>query len=200
VGGSLRRAALLCSAALCGAAGLGFEVLALSTAGLALGQGAAGAVGLAAYLSAWAVGAWLSGRFAGRPAATLLALGLLGAALAPGGVQLLLAAGSRTPGGALAWASALVSIALPALVHGAFLPRLARAWAALPPRRGRGERPLASLLAANLLGSVAGAFWIGDQGVGLFGRPAAALVAGGTSLLAGIAGACACSGARRARG
>jgi hypothetical protein len=76
-----------------------------------------------------------------------------------------LALGRGVPGSALAVVLGSAVLALAAFPQGFFLPLLARVW----PSAG-GARDVSLLFAGNLVGSVAGAHWIGFDAAGLWGR------------------------------
>jgi len=173
----LRQAALALAAALAGASGLALETLLLDGAGLGLGYGRAAALGLPAFLAAWAIGAQRAGRSRRSPRAALLAAGL-SAALSAWPAAWVVLAGGRGSGGFLTACSTLVAIAAAGFCQGAFLAPLARAGGSV-----------ALLLAANLAGAAAGSVWIADRLVAAAGRSAAALAAGGAAALAGGIGA-----------
>ncbi len=182
-----RSAALLLAAALAGAAGLALETILLDTAGLGLGYGRSTALGLSTFLAAWALGAHRSGRRGRSARSSLLRAGLLAAALAWPAVWIVLWTG-RIPGGPATAIVALVAIAAPAFALGGFLAPLARA------RAGN----VALLFAANLAGSVLGAWYVADAVVAEHGRLAAAACAGVLAALAGAVGALASGSASTA--
>src|SRR5688572_7567115 len=66
---------LLLSSFLSGLSGMSVQVLFLSSAGLALGYGGSTALGLAAYLAGWALGAFFSRRFTANLTRAFLILG-----------------------------------------------------------------------------------------------------------------------------
>ncbi|MCP3917401.1 MAG: hypothetical protein GY711_17790 [bacterium] len=175
-----RRASFLASAALVGAGGLGIETLLVSSAGLSMGYGRSGAIGISVWIAGWAIGAFLGGRARRTPRLGWLATGVACAAGAwlAGLILLRVAPSIASASGATALGCA--AILLVALVHGPFLPWLARAW---DPGRG-GARDVSLLFAANLAGSVAGATWIGFDVPAAFGR-STAIVVGGAATLAG---------------
>ena len=178
--GWITTVALLAASALAGAAGLASEGLLLSGAGLVLGHGRATALGLAVWIAAWALGAWIAGR---RVTATRRALFLWGSAAAlaaPLALHLALLLARSALGESVALVAGILVVALAALPQGAFLPLLARASRAAQ---------VSALLGANLLGAVVGARWIGFDLPAAWGRPAAAWCAGGLALAAGILGA-----------
>jgi len=171
----VRRALALLAALLAGAAGLGLEILLLECAGLALGQGRAAAWGLALFVAGWALGAFTAGRWRGRPAFALGALGLVLVLLAPLSVGLVLHSAlfaSQLQADLLASAA----IAAAAFAQGCFLPLLLR-----------GRDSAAALIAANLAGSLAGAWIFGVRHLESE-RAVAAQCAGLLALLAGMAG------------
>jgi spermidine synthase len=174
----LRRIALALAAALAGASGLALETLLVDCAGLALGHGRSGALGLATFLSAWALGAFRAGKSRRDPRRDLHRTGALAALFAWPAVRLVLWAGGSAPPGLPAALLTLLSIGAIGFLQGAFLAPLARALA--------GE--VVWLLAANLAGSAAGAFWISDLAVGALGRLPAALLAGAAAGAAGLVG------------
>ena len=159
-----RRVVLALSAAAAGAGGLGAETLQLSCAGLALGYGRSSALGLSVWVAAWATGAFLAGRYTGSTRIGLVCTGVLSALLAPMAILVLLWAGSDAPGGITPSVIGLAAIAASALPQGGFLPLLARAWA---PGSG-GAKDVSLLVAANLLGCVAGARQSSNQPSGRF--------------------------------
>src|SRR5688572_5674905 len=173
-----------------GAGGLGIEVLLLSAAGVALGSDRAAAWGLAAWLAAWSFGAWCAGRRTSAPRASLVAAGVLALAGAPLSLAILRWA-AITSGEAAALALVLLALAVTGIPQGALLPLFAR---------GVGERRWATalLFAANLAGSVVGAWSLGFWLPARFGRWGAAWAAGGASALAALLGALAWSAARPA--
>src|SRR5262245_5172466 len=144
----------------------------IASSGLALGHGRSSAIGLAVFLAAWAVGAFVAGRRGSSTVRDLLYAGVLVALLAWPAMRITLVHGP---------VATVLAIAAIGLVQGAFLPLLARA-------REGGVGPL---FAANLAGSVAGAYAIGDLAVGAWGRSSAAVLAGGIGALAGMIGAAA---------
>ncbi|MCY2961501.1 MAG: hypothetical protein NTY35_15165 [Planctomycetota bacterium] len=158
------------SAFLAGASGLGLQAILAASASLPFGGGTGPALALALFLSAWALGAWFSGRARARAGSLVL---LAGAPLVIVGP---LATGATLYGGA---ALALPGIAAVGFLQGLFLPALAR---------GRTSRAVAFLVAANLAGAWLGAFGIADVLVRDFGRIWAALFAGGCALAAAVAG------------
>ncbi len=177
----MRRALALLAAFLAGAAGLGLEILLLQCAGLALGQGRAAAWGLALFVAGWAVGAFSAGRLRGLPAFWLAGAGAALPFLAGLAVSLVLHAASL----ASQWqadglaAGAIVAVAF---AQGLFLPLLLRG----RDPGGRWLDSAAALVAANLAGSVAGAWaFMGSMNE----RTDAAFDAGLLGALAGIAGA-----------
>lgn len=179
------RALALVAAFLAGASGLGLQSLLISASGLALGYGGSVAIGLAAWLCAWALGAGLARRRGVSQARALAIVGLALLLVAPASTWALLFAGRALGGGAEARAIAIVALALPALLQGVFLPVLAR-----------GFERVGWLFATNLVGCVAGAYWIADRAVGSGGRMSAAWIAGGTALLAALCGVMAARGTR----
>jgi spermidine synthase len=183
----LKRLLLLASAALAGASGLGLEVVLLSSAGLALGYARSAALGLAAFVAGWALGACASGSLRAHDARAVAAIGVLLAACSYPALRALLWLGDAVAGTFVSQAAALALIALIAALQGAFLPVLARALARIDPR----PRDVSLLLACNLAGAVAGAYSIGDLAVGSRGRGVAAACAGcsalGAAFLARIA-------------
>ena len=174
MGGLLR----LWAAALAGAAGIGGEALLLTAIGLAIGQARAAAFGLAAWIAAWALGAWLAGRLPLPPRRALLLWGSVSALGIPCALEFGLGLGELSPGPHL-YPLVIAAIALAALPQGGFLPLLARA--------GR-SRDVSWLLGANLLGGVFGARALAFTLPGLFGLRPAALVAGALALSAGLSG------------
>lgn len=167
------RLRLLLAAALSGAAGLGLESLGLSVLGLSMGQGRATLWGLGVWLAAWALAARASGRMKASPRRMLPRLAVASAVLYPLSVWLLLQLGRGQMGAVLGATLALATLAIPAALQGALLPQLFRL-------HGQGKRrnEAAWLLGANLAGGVVGVLWIADRGVGLAGRPLAAMLAG----------------------
>ena len=191
-----RAPARLVAAALAGACGLGLEVVLVGAAGPLLGFARASALGLGAFVAGWAGGAFLAGRARSAPTRVLLVAGgsaALAGALLP---SVLVRAGAGALATVPAAVLALVALSAAGLSQGAFLPALAT-----------GTGRVAGLFAANLLGSVGGALWIGSTAVGAFGRIGAGLAAAGAALVAGAVGAWATSpvgasshsGAERAR-
>ena len=179
----MRRALALSAAFFAGAAGLGLEVLLLESAGLALGQGRAAAWGLALFVAGWALGAFSAGRWRGRPGFALGAVGVVLALLAPLSVGLVLHAALF----ASQWQADLVAsgtIAAAAFMQGFFLPLLLRG---RDPAAGWSESA-AALVAANLAGSLGGAWIFGVRHVEPE-RVVAGECAGLLALLAGLAGA-----------
>lgn len=186
----MKRAALALSAFLAGASGLALESVLVSSSGLALGYGGSTALGLATWLSFWAVGAWLSGRWRGGVARALVVLGLALALLAVPLVLALLAAGGALAANPLAPLVALACIALAGVLQGAFLPLFARVAAEHDPvHAGRAEVGVALLFAANLAGSMCGAILVADAATAAHGRLGAAACAGGLAAAAGWIGA-----------
>lgn len=179
----MRRALALLAAFLAGAAGLGLEVLLLECAGLALGAGRAAAWGLALFVAGWALGAFVAGRVRLRPARALVRVGFALLVLAPVAVHLvLLAAGLASQAGADLATSALVVLA--ASAQGFFLPLLLRG----RDPAGRWSESAAALVAANLAGSLTGAWVFGVQRLSTQ-RELCGLVAGLLALAAGLVGA-----------
>lgn len=159
------------SAFLAGASGLGLQALLATSAALPFGSGTGPALALAAYLSAWALGAWAAGRSSTRPARLVLAVGAASAIVAP------LATWFVVHGVPIA---AITSIAVAAFLQGWYLPLLAR---------GRAARTVAWLLAANLAGSWCGAWGIASAVVASSGFVVASCVAGACALVASAAAA-----------
>ncbi len=179
----MRRAPALLAALLAGAAGLGLEVLLLECAGLSLGAGRAAAWGLALFVAGWALGAFLAGRSHLRPARALVLVGLVLGVLAPLSVRLVLAAaGFASQVGADLATSSLIACA--ACAQGFFLPLLLRG----RDPAGRWSESAAALVAANLAGSLAGAWIFGVQRLSTQ-REWCGLVAGLLALAAGLVGA-----------
>ena len=176
------KATLLAGAALAGAAGLGGELLLLSAAGLAMGYGSASALGLAAWIGAWALGAWVAGRWPWGARSGLLCTGLAAGAGAPLAFLALLALGRLPLGDGAARGLGVLAIAGAALPQGFFLPLLARAWD--PPAGG--ARDVSPLFAANLAGAVLGARAVGFDLAAAHGRIPAAWTAGALALAAGL--------------
>lgn len=179
----MRRALALLAAFFAGAAGLGLELLLLESAGLALGAGRAAAWGLALFVAGWALGAFCAGRVRLRPDFALATLGVVLALLGPLSVGLVLHAAlfaSQLQADLVAGAS----IALAAFAQGFFLPLLLRGRA---PAAGWSESA-AALVAANLAGSLAGAWIFGVRHLEPE-RVLAGECAGLLALLAGLAGA-----------
>ncbi|MBK7644013.1 MAG: hypothetical protein IPJ19_13345 [Planctomycetes bacterium] len=184
----MRRALALVSAFLAGAAGLGLEILLLECAGLALGQGRAGAWGLALFVAGWALGAFCAGRLRAKPAPALFLLGVVLLFAAPCSVLLVLHAATF----AEQWQADLLAcgaLAAAAFAQGFFLPLLLRG----RNPAGRWSESAAALVAANLAGSLAGAWILGVQRLEPE-RFLAGECAGGLALGAGIAGALALRG------
>ncbi len=169
--GFFAAALAIASAFLAGASGLGLQALLASSAALPFGSGTGPALALAIFLSAWALGAWWSGRASTRPALRIALAGLALAVAAP------VATWSTVRAIPLA---AVVGIAAVGFLQGVFLPVLAR---------GRASRVVALLIAVNLLGSWLGAFGIADGVVSMSGRLSAAFVASVCALFAGLLGA-----------
>lgn len=160
----------IASAFLAGASGLGLQALLASSAALPFGSGTGPALALALFLSAWAVGAWWSGRSRARPD---LWIGLAGAVLVVAAPVSTWATIRALP------AAAVAGIAVVGFGQGVFLPCLAR---------GRSSRIVALLIAVNLLGSWLGAFRIADGFVSSNGRVVAALAASACAFCAGVFG------------
>jgi spermidine synthase len=179
----VRRALALLAACFAGAAGFGLEILLLQCAGLALGHGRSAAWGLSLFVTGWALGAFVAGRLRGRPVFWIAAAGASLALLAPLAVALVLHAAtlaSQLQADALACAA----IGCAAFVQGMFLPLLLRGRDPL----GRWIDGAAALVAANLCGGLAGAWWFGANAV-LERHTTSARNAGLLALAAGIAGA-----------
>ena len=177
------RSALAASAALSGAAGLGLEVLLVSLAGPVIGHGRAGAVGVAVFIAAWALGARWAKILGPRTPRALVLAGLAVATAALAAPALLLHAGGRAWPPAAALAASVACIAAVGVPQGLFLPLLARGWPA-GVRAGVG-----GLVSASLAGAVLGARWLGHDLPGLHGRPAAAALGGALALVAAGVGA-----------
>ncbi len=166
------------SAFLAGASGLGLQALLASSAALPFGSGTGPALALAIFLSAWALGAWWSGRASASPAWRIFLAGLFLAVAAPVATGLTIGAFPL---------AAVVGIAVVGFLQGVFLPALAR---------GRTSRVVALLIAVNLLGSWQGAFGIADAVVSSNGRLVAALAASVCAFFAGAFGAVAALSSR----
>jgi hypothetical protein len=152
----VRRALALLAALLAGAAGLGFELLLLECAGLALGQGRSAAWGLALFVAGWALGAFCAGRVRGRPARWLGAAASLLLFLGPAAVALELHAAlfASQIQADLCACAAIVAVAF---LQGFFLPLLLRGC----EPSGPWIQSAAALIAANLAGSLGGAWMFG---------------------------------------
>ena len=185
---SARRSGLYLCAALVGLGGLGLETLLLSTSVLALGFGRAGAIGLGAWVAAWALGALGASRLRAGPegasnARLLWRFGLAVPLCGLTAIELMLFAGRSAISEGAAGALALAALALAALPQGAFLPLLTRSLAS------QSARELGALLAASLAGSMLGAVAFSGPLPGALGIPGAVLLAGLASALAGLIGA-----------
>jgi len=183
------RVPLALSALLAGLAGLGLEVLLVSLCGLSLGYGRSGAIGIALFIAAWALGARWAGTWRGSAARALVLAGVLVLAAALVFPPALLWAGAAAPGGLAAGALSVAALAAVGLPQGAVLPLLARRW----PAAGRGG--LGALLGLNLAGAALGAQLVGHTLPASLGRPAAAVAGGACALVAGLVGALASRGA-----
>jgi spermidine synthase len=196
-----RAIAVLAASALVGAAGMGLELVGLAAAGLALGHARAGAFGLASFVSAWALGAYVAGRMRGSLRLSLLGAGVLAFAASPIGMGALFwtAHGPRS-GAAAGWIVAVAALLALALPQGALFTLLVRAYrsqftASAPNGVHEGgaheSGGIAPLWAANLIGCVWGAFGLGFFGVSAYGRTRTALLSGFCALLgASIASLC----------
>ena len=176
----MRRALAPLAAFLAGAAGLGIEVLLLQCAGLALGQGRAAAWGLALFVAGWALGAFSAGRLRGLPAFWIAGAGILMPFLAAAAVELVLRA-ALLPSQWQADVLCAGAIGAAAFVQGLFLPLLLRG----RDPAGPWIDSAAALVAANLAGSLAGA-WLFRN---LDERSDGAFTLGQIAAFAGIAGA-----------
>jgi spermidine synthase len=181
---ALRCTARVASAALIGAGGLASESVLIALGGLAIGHSRASALGLGAYVAGWSAGALWAGRSRRSPATQLAALAIaapIAHQLARAGLSAL---GARF--GASSWGAAvsLGLIALAAAPQGIALPALARADAVAARRAGVG-----ALIAASLLGALAGGIGIGYAAVGAFGRSAALWIASASTLAGGATAA-----------
>lgn len=177
------------AAALAGASGLALEILLVDCAGLALGHGPSAALGLSTFLASWALGAFHSGRSRKAASGDLFRAGVLAALVAWPAVWLVLWAGGAATSGVAAACATIAAIACVGFLQGSFLAPLARAF----------QSEVAWLLAANLAGSVAGAYTIGGHVIGAYGRLPAALCAGAAAGAAGIVGGLAARGVPAAR-
>lgn len=184
------RALLLCVAFLSGAAGLAEEVLLLNASGVCLGYGSSAALGLCAFLVAWAAGAGVAGRRAPPRRAGWLALGVVQGICAPLALAVLLAIGARAVPYALAASVALLSIGVCGFLQGLVLPWIV----ALDETHARAPRDVAWIYAANLAGSALGAHVIAGELVGARGRHVAIAAAAGLALLAALGSSFASSG------
>ncbi|MEO6709543.1 MAG: hypothetical protein ABI054_07245, partial [Planctomycetota bacterium] len=178
---SLRRCALVFSAALVGAGGLAGEAILLSTAGLALGFGRASAFGLALFVAGYALGSWRAGRFGGSDRRWLLALFLPALLVVWAGVELTLFAAAAGWSTLLAGSLTCLALVASGAVQGALLPAMLRADAAFSS-----SRAVALFFTANLAGSILGARWIGFELVAAAGRSRAALCAGAAAALGAL--------------
>ena len=189
----LSRLLALGAALLAGAAGLGAETLLVSSLGPSVGFARAAPIGLAAWIAGWALGAWWGGRRANRDGRALLLAGGAGGLFAPLCLWVLIQVGGSSLPRALASTIGAACVFLSALPSGTFLPRLARERSA-PSQNGvaagaaPGTAGISWLFAANLLGCVVGAQWIGFDLAGVWGRTAAAGAAGALAVLAGVTG------------
>lgn len=186
----MRRSLSIVAAFLSGAAGLGQEVLLLGSSGVCLGYGSSAALGLAAFLVAWALGAGWAGARATPRRSTWWKLGIAQAAFAPLALFAILALGARGASYAIAAIVALLAIALCALLQGAVLPWIVAQDAGDERSETRGAT---WIYAANLAGSALGAHVLGGWLVGTSGRHVAMAAC---ALLALVAAALASSVAR----
>jgi spermidine synthase len=154
---------------------MALETILLAYAGLAAGQSFASAYGIGAFVAGWALGARAAGRTRASVRRAALALGALVPAAALGAALVLRALGSSGGAPLAAPAISLAVIAAVGAAQGAYLPLAARAWPG---------RSIAALVAANLLGALAGAWWIGFESVSRWGRPAALALACAASVAA----------------
>jgi len=172
---------LTLSAFLAGAAGMGLQSVLLAQLGLACGHSLGGALGPGLFAAGWCVGAWLAGAHRGRDMRALAALMLGAPAVAALATAWLRAA---APTGASVGLGSMAALAVAAIPQGMFLPLQSRAFS-----RAQGEARVALLYAANLVGALLGAWWIGMETVAAFGRPGAMLAANGAAAFSAALGA-----------
>jgi spermidine synthase len=173
---------------------LGLEVLLVSLCGPAVGQGRAGALGVAVFIASWALGARLAGRVGPRAGRALLLAGAVVAASSLAAPALLVHAGEKAWPQAAALAVAVACVAAVGLPQGLFLPLLARGW------RGGARLGVGGLVTAGLAGAVVGSQLLGHDLPAAHGRTLAAAVGGVAALAAAVIGARGLGGARAGAG